>query len=37
MFIAYIYDKNNDIIAQVEDILDMNIQNKLNDISTASF
>jgi len=37
MFIAYIYDKDNNLIAQVDEILDINIQRKLNDVSTASF
>jgi len=37
MFIAYIYDKDNNLIAQVEDIIDLDISNKINDISTASF
>lgn len=37
MFIAYIYDINGDVIAQVEEILDFETTQKLNDISTASF
>lgn len=37
MFIAYIYDLDNNVIAQVEEILDVGIQKKLNDVSTASF
>lgn len=37
MYIAYIYDKDNNLIAQVEEILDININNKLNDVSRASF
>jgi len=37
MFIAYIYDLDNNVFAQVEDILDLNIQDKINDISKASF
>lgn len=37
MFIAYIYDINNEVIAQVEEVLDVDIQKKLNDVWTASF
>lgn len=37
MYIAYIYNQSGAIIAQVEEILDIEIQKKLNDISTASF
>jgi hypothetical protein len=37
MYIAYIYDLNWDIIAQVEDILDLRILDKLNGVWTASF
>ena len=37
MFIAYIYNQDNDVVAQVEELLDIEIQQKLNDISTASF
>lgn len=37
MYIAYIYDINGTVVAQVEEILDFETQLKLNDISTASF
>lgn len=37
MFIAYIYDLNNDVFAQVEGVLDISIQDKINDVSKASF
>lgn len=37
MFIAYIYDGSNNPIAQVEEILDLNITMKLNAVSSASF
>lgn len=37
MYIAYIYNLNGDLIAQVEDILDLRIQDKLNGVWTASF
>lgn len=37
MFIAYIYDINGDVIAQVEEILDFETTQKLNEVSTASF
>lgn len=37
MYIAYIYDKDNNIIAQIEQILDLEITKKLNDVSTCSF
>lgn len=36
-YIAYIYDKDNNVIAQIEEILDIEITKKLNDVSTASF
>lgn len=37
MFIVYIYNQSNQVVAQLEDILDLDVQLKLNDISTASF
>ncbi|MCT4617532.1 MAG: hypothetical protein N4A38_04985 [Candidatus Gracilibacteria bacterium] len=36
-YIAYIYDKNGKNIAQIFDIFNINLQEKLNDISTLSF
>ena len=37
MYIAYIYDLENNIIAQIDSILDLEITQKINDVSTASF
>lgn len=37
MFIAYIYDLSNTLIAQVDDVLDFETTKKINDVSTASF
>ncbi len=37
MYIAYIYDKNNSIVAQIEDIFSVDIVEKLNDINRCSF
>ena len=37
MFIAYIYDLSNTIIAQVDEVLDFETTKKINDVSTASF
>jgi hypothetical protein len=32
MFIAYIYNLENEVIAQVEELLDVDIQKKLNNV-----
>lgn len=37
MFIAYIYDLSNTLIAQVDEVLDFETNKKINDVSTASF
>lgn len=37
MYIVYIYDQSNTVIAQVDEVLDVEITNKINDVSTASF
>lgn len=37
MFIAYIYDLSNTLIAQVDEVLDFETTKKINDVSTASF
>lgn len=37
MFIAYIYDQSNNVIAQVDEILDFETTKKINDVSTATF
>lgn len=37
MYIAYIYDLSNNLVAQIDSILDLEITQKINDISTASF
>jgi len=37
MFIAYIYDLSDTLIAQVDEILDFETTKKINDVSTASF
>lgn len=37
MFIAYIYDINNNVIAQIDEVLDFETTRKINDVSTASF
>lgn len=37
MYIAYIYDKTNTVIAQVEEILDFECTKKINAVSTWSF
>lgn len=37
MYIAYIYDLSNNVFAQIENILDLEITKKINDVSTASF
>jgi len=36
-YIAYFYDINNNVVAQVEDILDLQVESILNDVSSASF
>lgn len=38
MYIAYIYDVDTStIVAQIDSILDLEIQKKINDVSTCSF
>ena len=37
MYIAYIYDTTNTVIAQIEEILDFETKHKINGISTGSF
>lgn len=37
MFIAYIYDLSNTLIAQVDEVFDFETTKKINDVSTASF
>lgn len=37
MYIAYIYDLSNNIIAQVDWLINLSITTSLNDVSTASF
>lgn len=37
MYIAYIYDINNNIIAQVDEILDFECNIKINGVSTSSW
>lgn len=37
MYIAYIYDINDTIVAQIDEILDFEVTNKINGISTASW
>lgn len=37
MYIAYIYDLSNNLVAQIDSILDLEILQKINDVSTASF
>lgn len=37
MYIAYLYDVNWDLIAQIENILDLDVSKQLNDVSKASF
>jgi len=37
MYIAYIYDINNTIVAQIDEILDFEVSNKINGVSTSSW
>lgn len=37
MYIAYIYDLDNNVIAQIVEVLDLETTKKINDVSTASF
>jgi hypothetical protein len=37
MYVVYIYDRNKNLLNQIFNISDLTIQEKLNDIATASF
>lgn len=37
MFIVYLYDLSGNVIAQIDEVLDLDITRKINDVSTASF
>ena len=37
MYIAYIYDKNNQQIAQIHEMIGVSVTQKINDVSTGEF